>query len=225
MKKISLDLLKSYLAGVAIGLGGFLYCLSIFLLQNELGKIIGSLVFAIGLFLVCTFYLNLFTGKIGLIYEDRQKKSYYIFLPFMLLFNFLGAISLGYICYLIFKDNNEFMNIINTKVIASRLSLDGFYNYLELFVKSILCGTCVCFAVKLFASERLKFKGIFALIFFVFLFVYCGFQHCIANMFYFAFGNAYGEIETLFNLLVCILGNIIGPVIAVTVLKIMKNIK
>ena len=53
-------LIKSILAGIMIGIGATTY-LS---LKN---KIVGSILFTIGLFIILTKELNLYTGKIGYI--------------------------------------------------------------------------------------------------------------------------------------------------------------
>ena len=79
-------LLGAILAGFSIGLGGF-----IFLSVDN--KIIGSLLFSIGLFLVLTLNLNLFTGKICYL---GAKSS---LLDFLLIWvgNFIGTYSLAQI--------------------------------------------------------------------------------------------------------------------------------
>ena len=222
-KTLFINFYKGILAGLAIGLGGFLYILMCHYIPGELGKVLGSLLFAVGLFTVCTFYLSLYTGKIGLIYEGKKDKAFYLSLPTMLIGNAIGSIALGYICYFIFKDTS-IMTTVND-VVNSRLVLYTFNDYLSLMVKSFLCGVCVYFAVKLFALNRLKPLGIIALVGFVFLFVYCGFQHCIANMFYFGFGNAYINAYTYINLLFCILFNSLGPIFGVLVFKIIDSSK
>ena len=78
MKFQLMSFLKGILAGLAIGLGGFLYILMICYVPGEGGKVLGSLLFAVGLFLVCTFKLSLYTGKIGSVYEGKQEKQFYI---------------------------------------------------------------------------------------------------------------------------------------------------
>ena len=113
------------------------------------------------------------------------------------------------------------MTTVNN-VCSIRTTLNSFEDYLSLMVKSFLCGVCVYLAVKSFSLNRLKPVGILLLVFFVFLFVYCGFQHCIANMFYFGFGN-HLKWETLFNLLLCILFNSFGPIIGVLFYNLLKN--
>ena len=140
----------------------------------------------------------------------------------MLAGNAIGAFSLGVLCYLAFKDT-EVMNTVNN-VCSIRTNLDSFEAYLSCMLKSFLCGTCVYFAVKSFGLNRLKPVGILLLVFFVFLFVYCGFQHCIANMFYFGFGFHFNW-NTLINLLLCILFNSFGPIIGVLLFKLVKPSK
>ena len=66
-----LSFLKGILAGLAIGVGGFLYILMICYVPSELGKVLGSLLFAVGLFTVCSLQLHLYTGKIGCVYEGN----------------------------------------------------------------------------------------------------------------------------------------------------------
>ncbi len=78
-------------------------------------------------------------------------------------------------------------------------------------------------AVKLFGRDRLRPKGILFLVFFVFLFVYCGFQHCIANMFYLGFGNAFGNPLAYANLGLCIFFNSFGPIMGVLLFKLLKT--
>ena len=221
MKKYLASFFKGILAGLAIGLGGFLYILMIHYVSGELGKVLGSILFAVGLFIVCTFSLHLYTGKIGAIYVGKQSKEFYICLPIMLIGNALGAFSLGYICFAIFR-NTEVMNTVNS-VCLSRTTLYTFNDYLSLFIKSMLCGLCVYLAVKAFNLNRLKPIGIILLVLFVFIFVYSGFQHCIANMYYFGFGN-HINTYTFINLLFCILFNSIGPIFGVLLVKLIKAI-
>ena len=61
MKRLS-AFLDAVLAGICIGIGGtvFLSCES---------KIAGAVFFCVGLFAICTFGFNLFTGKVGYVFE------------------------------------------------------------------------------------------------------------------------------------------------------------
>ena len=222
LKKLSLHFVFGILAGLAIGLGGFLYIVMTHYLEGELGKLLGSIVFSIGLFIVCTFKLSLYTGKIGLIYEGKQEKSFYISLPIMLVSNAIGSFAFGYACYFIFKDA-EIMKTVEA-VCTSRTTLYTLNNYIDCIVKSILCGLCVYLAVYSFNHNRLKPLGILLLVFFVFVFVCSGFQHCIANMFYLGFGNHINPY-TFVNLALCIVCNSIGPIFGVLLVKLITKNK
>ena len=52
-----MEFVKSILAGIAIGIGSYV--------NLRLGGIAGAFLFSVGLFLVCHFRLNLYTGKVG----------------------------------------------------------------------------------------------------------------------------------------------------------------
>lgn len=220
-KELLLHFLKGLAAGAAISLGGFLYCAMVYLIPGLGGKALGSLLFSVGLFLVCSLSLSLYTGKIGLIYEVKHDVVYYLSLPVMLIANLGAALGVGLLLNLAFQNNADFMAVVHN-VASSRLQLGSFEAYASLFLNSFLCGVCVYLAVKLFALDRMRPIGILLLVFFVFLFVFCGFQHCIANMFYFGFAKAF-QIEMLFNLLGCIAFNSFGPIIGVLMFKVIKK--
>ena len=222
MKTQLLSFTKGILAGLAIGLGGFLYVLMVHFVQGELGRVLGSLLFAVGLFTVCTCMLHLYTGKIGMVYEGKQTKDFYISLPVMLIGNAIGAFGFGFALWAIFKDTSV-METVN-RICSSRTTLASFDDFLAVIVQSTLCGVCVYLAVKAFSLNRLKPIGILLLVFFVFVFVYSGFQHCIANMFYFGFGNHINGY-TFINLAFCILFNSLGPIFGVLLVKLIKNIQ
>ena len=219
-KKLSLHFLKGILAGIAIGFGGFLFVIMTYWIKNDLGKALGSILFSIGLFTVCFCYLSLYTGKIGVVFEGKQEKEFYFALPIMLVGNFIGACFIGYLAYILFKDTDVLARAV--AVAESRIVYSDFSTYLNTFIRAIFCGLCVYLAVKSFAMNRMKFVGIFLLVFFVFLFVYAGFEHCIANMFYFSFGNRW-TWDSFFNILIVILGNSLGTIPGVFLIKLFKG--
>ena len=56
-----------------------------------------------------------------------------------------------------------------------------------------------------------EFGKYLALFFGVTVFVICGFEHCVANMFYFTVGKAW-SVEAVFYLLIMTVGNAAGGV-------------
>ena len=198
------------LAGLAIGLGSFLFLLVKFLLPGKEGLMFASMIFSVGLTLVCVFSLNLYTGKIGVFLDVREKiKENSINLPIILLGNAIGAFGLGIICHFIFMNWADFFNSFSgelNSITDAKCGSD------TVFMQGILCGALVYIAVYCYKNFENWAMKIIGLIVCVTLFVYCGFQHCIANMFYFAFEFKWG-IDVLWNLLIVILTNSIGALL------------
>ena len=86
MQKIINFLVKSILAGIAIGIGG-----TVFLSLDN--KVLGALFFSIGLFIIVTRGLNLYTGKIGYVFDN--KLSYLIEVLVTIIGNFIGTFIVG----------------------------------------------------------------------------------------------------------------------------------
>ena len=206
-------LLFGIFAGLAIGLGSFVFTIVLSWSQNNLplemqtaGKIFASSLFSIGLILVCVFGLQLYTGKIGVVFDDREKlKENAISLPIMLVGNAIGAFALGILCHFIF------MNVDSVKATIEGIA-DGKTDSSLVFTEGIFCGALVYFAVYCYKNFQNWAMKIIGIVVSVTLFVYCGFQHCIANMFY--FGMAFNwNIDVLWNLLIVILTNSIGALL------------
>ena len=62
MKEKFRILLRAVAAGIMISIGGTIYLT----LEN---KMVGAFLFSIGLFAICAYGLNLYTGKIGLVVD------------------------------------------------------------------------------------------------------------------------------------------------------------
>ena len=205
-------LLFGVFAGLAIGLGSFAFTIVSAYLPSIGGKIFASALFSIGLILVCVLGLQLYTGKIGTVFDDRSKLvENAINLPIMLIGNAIGAFALGILCHFIFQN----VEVINTKIIAiSNAKMDPTLvdPHNSVFLEGIFCGALVYIAVYLFKNLQNYAMKIIGIITAVTLFVYCGFQHCIANMFY--FGMAFNwQIGMLWNLLIVILTNSVGALL------------
>ena len=199
-------LLFGIFAGLAIGLGSFAFTIVSAYLPSKEGVMFASMLFSIGLILVCVLGLQLYTGKIGVVFDNREKLAENaINLPIMLVGNAIGAFALGILCHFIFMNVPDIATRIEAISVAKTASK-------FVFLEGIFCGALVYIAVycyKNFQNWGMKIIGIIVA---VTLFVYCGFQHCIANMFY--FGMAFNwNIDMLWNLLLVILTNSIGALL------------
>ena len=205
MKYLKVLLFGIY-AGLAIGLGSLVFTVVSAYLNNTGGMIFASALFSIGLILVCTLGLQLYTGKVGVVFDNREQlKENAINLPIMLAGNAIGAFGLGIICHFVFMNIPE----VADRILAISL---GKTNSTTVFLQGIFCGALVYIAVYFFKNLQNWAMKIIGIITAVTLFVYCGFQHCIANMFY--FGMAFNwNINMLWNLLIVILTNSIGALL------------
>lgn len=86
MRKSGSVFLSAVGAGLAISVGGTVY-LS---LEN---KIAGALLFTIGLYAIVLNGLYLYTGKVGYLVEQKNKKEYGILLVLTWLGNLVGPVS------------------------------------------------------------------------------------------------------------------------------------
>ena len=188
--------LYSILAGACIGIGGVVY-LSV---DN---KVIGPLLFAAGLFTVCTFGFNLFTGKVGYIFENGP--SYSLWLVSVWLGNLVGTALVGY--------GVRTTRIAGIAEKATALCETKLSDSLpSIFILAIFCNILMFIAVDGFKNnphEVGKYLGVFLG---VSVFILCGFEHCVANMFYFSVADMWSGKAFLY-LLVMTLGNGVGGVI------------
>lgn len=182
MKKYVELINKSIGASLLIGLGNYALL--------KLGNPIGPVIFSFGLLGVCYMGLNLFTGKCGFLIEDKIKiKDLLIILIVNLLF--------GYLIGLVFSlTDKEIVENAIKKVSTWDISL-------SFFLKSILCGIIMYIAVLMYRK-----KTPLGIIFGIPLFIFCGFQHCIANIITLGVAKTFN-----YSIFICILGNFIGSLL------------
>ena len=140
MKYLKVLLFGIY-AGLAIGLGSLVFTVVSAYAKNTGAMIFASALFSIGLILVCVFGLQLYTGKIGVFLDDREKiGENALNLPIMLVGNAIGAFALGILCHFIFMNVQD----VADKILAISLGKTG---STTVFIQGILCGALVYIAV------------------------------------------------------------------------------
>lgn len=190
-------LFKSFLAGIMIAIGGTVF-LSI---EN---KVIGASLFSIGLFGVLIYNLNLYTGKIGYLITNFNLK-YIKELIITLIGNFIGACSVGFIL----RYTRIYDNIYKKSLILANTKLND--NILSIFILSIFCGLLMYYAVNGFKKQT-DFGKYLVVYLGVAVFILCGFEHCIANMYYFSVADIW-SLKTLGYTGIMVLGNSLGSFI------------
>lgn len=194
MKKFVDIFLRAILTGFAIGIGGIVY------LSCD-NRYIGSFLFGTGLFVILSFGFNLFTGKVG--YAVENKPSYILDLLVIWLGNLAGTASTGGLILL-----TRAAPSISEKasgLCGTKLS-DGL---LSILVLSFFCGMLMFIAADGFKKIENPVGKILAIFLPVMVFILSGFEHCVANMFYFTAGMAW-SLKAFGYLLVMSAGNAVG---------------
>lgn len=209
-KQITLKCLKvvvlGMLAGVAIGLGAYSNILSKAYLGSW-GSVVGSFTFTFGMFLVCILGFYLYTGKIGFAIDKTEDR--FLNLGLMLVGNAIGAIGLGYLLFLIASPAAK---EVAATIATSKCASDGWNSCYKLFLSALMCGMLVFLAVYIYKNSQSVLLKLVGLSFPIFIFVLCGFDHVIANFFYFSVANAWSG-TALLNILYVLIGNSLGSII------------
>ncbi|MBR0403280.1 formate/nitrite transporter family protein [Candidatus Saccharibacteria bacterium] len=181
--KPALELIgKAAAAAVLISLGNYALL--------KLGSPIGPVIFAFGLLGVCVMGQNLFTGKCGFLFADKIN---WCDLLVILVVNLVA----GYLIGIMYSTMDaEVAAAAATKVAGWEFSL-------PFFLKAVMCGVIMYIAV--FTYRKGTMLGI---LFGVPLFIFCGFQHCIANVITMGVAVAFD-----WSLLLAVVGNFVGSLL------------
>lgn len=198
MKKINENistLIKAIYAGIMIGIGGIVY-----LMSNN--SIIGATLFSIGLFTICVYKMNLYTGMVGYILEN--KINYVFKLLITLIGNFIGTFLTAILII-----NTRLSDIIIKAKNISLIKIND--SYLSILILSFFCGILMYLAVNNYKKSEDVIKKYLSIFLSVIVFILCGFEHCIANMFYFSVAEVW-SLKSFFSIIIMIIGNSLGAI-------------
>ena len=188
---------SAILAGFCIGLGGLIFLM----VEN---RIVGAALFTTGLFVICTFGFDLFTGRVC--YVLSNDAAYARRLPLIWLGNLCGAGAVA--GFAAFTRNGP---ALQEKAMALfQVKLDD--RLLSLFLLGLLCNIFIYIAVEGFKSNPHEPGKYLSLFLGVTGFILTGTEHCVADMFYFWMAGAWSGAAIL-RLLVISLGNAVGGVL------------
>jgi len=185
------------LAGISIGLGGL-----VFLSVDQ--KVVGAALFTVGLFTVCTFGLNLFTGKVCYVFQNDM--AYAARLPVIWLGNLAGtgltALAAGL--------TRNGPSLSEKAAALCRIKQED--GLLSLFLLGVLCNIFIYIAVEGYNHNPHEAGKYLSLLFGVMVFILCGTEHCVADMFYIWMAGAWNG-RMILCILVITLGNAAGGVL------------
>ena len=180
------------LAGILIAIGGcvFLAC------DN---RYVGAVLFSVALLCICYKGYGLFTGKVGFLPENHDKSAWTVVLT-ALLGNTIATCLWGWAVRYAIPALGEAAQTICEAKLTQALP--------QTAIRGVLCGVLMYLAVSIFRDH----KTTSAIFFCVPVFILSGFEHSIADMFYFA---ASGMVSwQAFGFLWCVIfSNAVGGVL------------
>ena len=198
MKKFLETLFRAFLGGMCIAIGGTVL---LSLKDGSLGgSIAGALFFSLGLLTIVTRGLNLYTGKIGDLLHNPP--SYLGTLGIVWLGNFAGT----FVTALIIRLTRVGGALSEKAKVMCQAKLDD--SLLSIFILSCMCGVLMYIAVNGYRNMQEGFSRTMIVVLPVAVFILCGFEHCIADMFYYAAAGL--SADALIRILVITIGNTAG---------------
>jgi formate/nitrite transporter len=216
------------LAGAFIGLGAMYFTLvtSDTTLGFAAAGVLGGVTFSLGLVLVIVAGAELFTGNnlIAMAWAEGKVSTLEVLRNWVIVCaaNFIGAAGLAVIVFLSghLGMNGDAVALQAVKIAAAKAALPA----VEAFYSGVMCNILVCMAVWMAFAGRSVIDKTVAILFPVSAFVAAGFEHSIANMYFFPIAmlqQAYSPVAApgvelidaahmLRNLAFVIAGNIVG---------------
>jgi len=177
------------LAGAFIGLGALYFTL--IAADASLGfaaaRVAGAVAFSLGLLLVTVAGAKLFTGNnlLAMAWAEGRIGTAEVLRNWAIVAvaNFAGAAGLALIVYLSghWQMNNGAVGATYLKIAAAKAALPAW----RAFFLGVLCNVLVCMAVWMAMAGRSVVDKAVAIVFPISAFVAAGFEHSIANMYYF----------------------------------------
>ena len=202
MKNVRCGVVGGVLAGLCIALGGTVY------LSCE-NKMVGALLFCVALLSICYFGFSLYTGKIG--YLAVHPTAADVVGTFSgLLGNAIACAGFGLLARVGLPAVGG----------AAQTLCDGKMGQTvpQTLIRAFFCGVLMYIAVWIFRSKNTPL-GIFLCIP---TFILSGFEHSIADMFYFAAAARFDGAAGIFLLWV-VLGNSVGGMCIPLLQKLMGD--
>ena len=174
--------INSIIAGIAISTGGVIYLT----LENHIA---GSFLFSIGLFTIYTFGFNLFTGKVC--YIVNEKPSYLLTVLIVYIGNFAGTVGTG----IVFRHTKLIRLVDHTRELVNIKLSDTLFST---FIMAVMCGIMMCIAVIGYQTIKDGIGRYLSLALPVMVFILSGYEHSIADMFYFTMGGSWSAKAFLY---------------------------
>ena len=196
---------KGILSGMFISLGGFVSALAMTnVVSLGLAKVLAGLAFSAGLIMSILANAALYTGSVMKLYT--YKGNILKFLSKVWFWNFIGALA---VISALITMQGPVLDTIQT-IATNKCNL----TLIDMFNRAIYCNVLVCLAVLFSKKAQSAVDLLVTVTVPVSVFVICGFEHSVANMFYLPFAKLIGAditwVQIVTNLSVVTVGNFLG---------------
>ena len=189
MSRIRAAVPDSILAGVMVSIGGAV-------LLSVDNRYAGAVLFCIALLAICYFGFNLYTGKVGFLWNTHDADA--LSMAFLgLAGNFLGTLLMGWLL------SAALPQLRDAALAACEKRLTQLP--MQTLLRGFFCGVLMYTAVWIYREK----KTALGILFCIPVFILAGFEHSIADMFYFSLAGLFNARVLAFLLLV-VLGNSLG---------------
>lgn len=153
-------------------------------------RVLGGALFSLGLLLVVVCGAELFTGNTMIVMTAASKKISWgaVIKNWIVVFvgNFVGALIIVGLVYLsgMHTMNGGIVGSTMVSVASGKMTPD----WITLFAKGIMCNFLVCLAVWIAYAGKTVADKMLGILLPIAAFVACGFEHCVANMFFLPMG-------------------------------------
>ena len=190
-------ILLGIFAGMFIACGASASSVAMHAMSNVgLQRLVGGCIFPIGLMMIVLVGGELFTGDclmvMGCVHKKYSVLDVVRVLAIVYCSNFIGSVLMAFMVYMSGQlgFTNGLLGAFTIKIAMGKVSMD----FGTAFVSGILCNIFVCIAVLMAAAAKDVAGKLWACFFPIMAFVVCGYEHCVANMYYipagiFAAGN------------------------------------
>lgn len=195
------EYIKGVLAGIFIGIGGAVY------LSCDV-KFVGAIFFSVALLTICLCAYSLYTGKVGMLTFNHSPRDLAL-LGACLLGNLSGTLLMGFgVRIAVPALEVAARNACNAKLAQS---------IPEAILRAAFCGMLMYIAVSVFKKKN----TIVGILFCVPVFIISGFEHSVANMFYFGLEKGISLKSVLYVALI-VVGNSLGALL-ISLLELLSS--
>lgn len=217
-------MLLGILAGLYIGFGGQLFLVTV---ASGMSKVIGGIMFSVGLILVVIAGAELFTGNVtivvGVLSGAVSKKKMLLNWITVYIGNFIGSILLAWMIagsglFGSLGDPNT-LGLLAADVAEAKLAIP----FGQALIRGIFCNILVILAIIMSIMAKDIISKVFVIIFPIATFVACGFEHSVANMFLIPAGllaKGFPLHQTWIafqNIIPVTIGNLIGGILILVI--------